>query len=168
MITDLVEIRRLGEKKRQENLRFRRHLKSHAFVERQFRRTAEEIEQLIDCRQCAECCRVTEVNLTERDIEKLARFLRVSTKQFLEGFTSLDTDGNIILRREEGSGCIFLHGKDCTVYDARPADCERFPHLVRGAGSIQSRLWRMPDRATYCPIVYNWLEAVKTLARFSR
>ena len=37
MLTDLVQIRRLGEKKRDENLRFRKYLKSHNFVERQFR-----------------------------------------------------------------------------------------------------------------------------------
>jgi hypothetical protein len=37
-----------------------------------------------------------------------------------------------------------------------------FPHLTHGAGSLVSRLWEMPDRACYCPIVYNTLEAWKT------
>jgi Fe-S-cluster containining protein len=167
MLTDLVQIRRLGEKKRDENLRFRRHLKSHVFVERQFRRAAEEIHEQIDCRQCAECCRVTEVQLAERDVEHLTRFFRVSEKAFLEQFTATGADGELILRRTAG-GCVFLNGNECTVYEARPGNCERFPHLLRGSGSMLSRMWQFVDRATYCPIVYNWMEAAKELAKFRR
>ena len=55
----------------QKNMRFRRWLKSHTFVERQFRNAAKEISDEIDCRQCGECCRVTEVELTERDVDNL-------------------------------------------------------------------------------------------------
>jgi uncharacterized protein len=170
VITELVQIRRLGEHKREENLRFRKWMKSHTFVERQFRQAAHDVEDAIDCRQCAECCRVTEVQLVERDVAKLARFLGISERDFMEQHTALDEDGAAILRRvkkESGSlECEFLDGNDCTVYEARPTNCERFPHLVRGAGSLESRMWAFADRATYCPIVYNWLEAVKGLTKF--
>jgi Fe-S-cluster containining protein len=64
-----------------------------------------------------------------------------------------------VLRRTAEKGCVFLDGNACTVYDARPDTCIRFPHVVRGAGSIASRMWQFVDRATYCPIVYNSLEA---------
>jgi len=33
------------------------------------------------------------------------------------------------------SGCVFLDGNDCTIYDFRPKTCEGFPHLLRGMGS---------------------------------
>lgn len=166
MLTDLVQIRRQGEKLRPENLRFRKWIKSHVFVERQFRRAAEEVHSAIDCRQCAECCRVTEVQLVERDIEKLARFLGMPVKRFMEEYTAVDAEGSTILKRTEEAGCVFLDGNDCTVYEARPGNCERFPHLLRGAGSMESRMWDFVDRATYCPIVYNWLERVKGLTNF--
>lgn len=165
MTTDLVQIRREGEKLRPENLRFRKWIKSHTFVERQFRRAAEDVHSSIDCRKCAECCRVTEVQLVERDIEKLARFLGLSEKQFLADYTATGEDGELILRRSE-SGCAFLDGNDCTVYEARPGNCERFPHLLRGAGSLESRMWDLIDRATYCPIVFNWFAKVKALTKF--
>jgi Fe-S-cluster containining protein len=165
MLTDLVQIRRLGEKNRPENLRFRRWIKSHNFVERQFRHAAEEVHAAIDCRQCAECCRVPEVQLAERDVEHLARFLGVSAKKFVEQYTSVDEDGAMILQKREGA-CVFLEGNDCTVYEARPGNCERFPHLLRGAGSLESRMWAFADRATYCPIVFNWFEKVKALTKF--
>ena len=165
MITDLVQIRRLGENNRAENLRFRKWIKSHAFVERQFRRAAEEVHAAIDCRQCAECCRVGEVPLAQRDIERLARFLGIPERSFAEQYVMLDKAGAAILRRT-ASGCVFLDGNDCTVYEARPGNCERFPHLLRGSGSLQSRMWDFVDRAAYCPIVFNWMEQVKGLTNF--
>jgi uncharacterized protein len=73
-----------------------------------------------------------------------------------------------ILRRTPETGCVFLDGNSCSVYDARPETCQRFPHMVRGSGSIASRMWQFVDRATYCPIVYNSLEAFKVELRFRR
>lgn len=171
MITDLVQIKRLGEKKRAENLKFRRYLKSHEFVERQFRKAAEEVTAEIDCRQCAECCRVPDVPIVERDVEKLTHYLGLSERAFLEKHTALDEDGKLILRRTPPSptsrgGCTFLDGNDCTVYEARPGNCERFPHLLKGQGSLESKMWAFVDRATFCPIVYNWMEKVKGLTKF--
>jgi uncharacterized protein len=166
MITDLVQIRRMGEKNKAENLKFRRWIKSHNFVERQFRHAAEKVQDAIDCRACGECCRVTEVQLAERDVEHLARYLGLRPQKFLEEYTMRNKDQELILRRTEKEGCVFLQGNECTVYEARPGNCEKFPHLLRGAGSLESRMWEFVDRATYCPIVFNWMEEVKGLTNF--
>jgi uncharacterized protein len=165
VITDLIQISRLGEKKRGENEKFRRWIKSHNFVERQFRSAAKEVHAAVDCRQCAECCRVTDVAIVQRDIQKLAHYLGLSEKAFRDKHTAQDDDGTLILRRN-AQGCEFLLGNECTVYEARPGNCERFPHLLKGAGSLESRMWELVDRATYCPIVYNWMEKVKALTKF--
>ena len=98
-------------------------------------------------------------------MEKLAKFLRIPKARFLREYTVQSEDEGLILRRTE-SGCVFLSGNDCTVYEARPGTCEDFPHLVRGAGSLVSRMWQFIDRATYCPIVYNALEAFKKESGF--
>ena len=171
MITDLVQISRLGEKKAGENERFRRYMKTHDFPEKNFRRVAEDFEDKIDCRACANCCKVAETNVTTRDIERAAKYLRIKPKQFVMQYTTTsvqeDEEDTTILRRNE-NGCIFLDGNDCTIYDARPDTCQDFPHLVRGAGSIQSRMWQMVDRATYCPIVYNTLEEWKKIVGYQK
>jgi hypothetical protein len=75
--------------------------------------------------------------------ERLARYLRITPAQFLAA-TPWKT------KRRAG-----FCGATCTVYDARPDACQRFPHVVRGAGSIASRMWQFVDRAVYCPIVYK-------------
>jgi Fe-S-cluster containining protein len=74
-------------------------------------------------------------------------------------------DGGLILRRTK-DGCVFLDGNDCSIYEDRPETCRNFPHLVRGSGSIASRMWQFIDRATYCPIVYNSLETYKLISGF--
>jgi uncharacterized protein len=165
VVTDLIQIRRLGEKKRPENERLRRHMKRFEFVERRLRRIAEEIEDAIDCTECASCCRVATVRLQERDIDKLARALRLNRDRFLHLYTEeTEEEGRIIKRNPDG--CPFLVGNLCSVYDDRPSTCQDFPHLVRGAGSLVSRMWQMADRACYCPIAYNTLEAFKVETKF--
>jgi uncharacterized protein len=169
VITDLVQIKQLGEKKQVENEKFRRYLKRHNFPELKFRRVAEEIESQIDCRSCANCCKVAETDVTRRDIARLARYLGVTEQAFIEEYTTTSAfeQKEPILRRRD-NGCIFLDGNDCTIYGARPDTCRDFPHLIRGAGSFESRMWQMVDRATYCPIVYNSLEQFKDMVKFQR
>jgi Fe-S-cluster containining protein len=161
MLTDLVQIRLLGEKKRPENERFRKFLKSHSHSDRELRHIAEEIEEQIDCTQCANCCKSASVTIGERDVERLARYLRTTPAKFRADYSSESPEEGRILRRTAESGCVFLDGNLCSVYEARPDTCQRFPHLVRGQGSLASRMWQFIDRAGYCPIVYNALEAFK-------
>jgi uncharacterized protein len=165
--TDLIHIKRFGEKQRDENRRFRSWLKSHTFVERRLKAIAQNIEESIDCTACANCCRVATTPVTDRDAEHLARYLGMKFAQFLRDYTSDSPDEGRILRRDE-NGCVFLAGNLCSVYDARPQTCQNFPHLVKGNGSLVSRMWHMPDRAVYCPIVFNTLEEWKAETGFRK
>jgi Fe-S-cluster containining protein len=166
VVTDLVQIRVLGDKKRDENLRFRKHLKSRDHSDRILRRIAEGVEAEIDCTACANCCRVATAKVTERDVDRLARHFRVKPQRILDDYCQESEEEGLILQRTKEKGCVFLEGNECTVYEARPESCQRFPHLVRGNGSILSRMWEMVDRAVYCPIVYNSLEAFKVETKF--
>ena len=99
---------------------------------------------------------------------ELDSFQAVTTKLDGMSCTQTGTDGELILRRTDKSGCVFLDGNDCTIYEFRPKTCEGFPHLLKGMGSIQHKMWAYVDRATYCPIVYNWMEQVKDLTNFKK
>jgi Fe-S-cluster containining protein len=167
VLTDLVQIKTLGEKKRVENERFRRYLKAHDHSDRILRRIAVGVEEQIDCTTCANCCRVATVRLTTRDVENMSKALRISQARFLAEYTSESAEEGRILKRT-AKGCVFLDGNLCSVYDHRPATCDDFPHVVRGNGSIVSRMWEFTDRAVYCPIVYNSLEAFKAETGFTR
>jgi Fe-S-cluster containining protein len=168
-VTDLVQIRQLGEKKTDENFRFRSFMKSRDHSDRILRRIAEGIQEQIDCTQCANCCKTSTTEIGERDIDRLTRRLGTGREDFLRGYTMRDDEGALSLQFNEAEGgCVFLGGNLCTVYEARPDTCQRYPHLVRGSGSIASRMWSLVDRAAVCPIVYNSLEAFKEQMRFRR
>lgn len=167
MITDLVQIKRFGEKQRGENQRFRAWMKRHNFVERRFKVIAQDVEDAIDCTSCANCCRVATTQITVRDAETLARHLGMKVPEFLRDYTLETPEEGRILKRNE-NGCVFLEGNLCSVYEARPQTCQLFPHLVKGNGSLVSRMWHMPDRAVYCPIVFNTLEQFKSETGFAK
>lgn len=161
MVTDLVQIKRLGDAARPANERLRQHMKRHSFHEKRFRRIAEEFEERIDCQACANCCRRSTVRLNDRDISRLAKALRLKESRVIEDYTTPSEDEGLILRRDDEHGCVFLDGRLCSIYEARPDICRDYPHLVHGPGSLLARMWHMPERAAVCPIVYNTLEAYK-------
>jgi Fe-S-cluster containining protein len=165
--TDLIQIQRFGEKQRPENQRFRQWLKRHNFAEPRLKAIAQEIEESIDCTECGNCCRVATTQITERDAGRLARFLGMRLADFLRDYTTESEEEGRILKRTE-NGCIFLRGSICSVYEARPNTCENFPHLVKGNGSLLSRMWHMADRAVYCPIVFHTLTEWKAETGFQR
>jgi hypothetical protein len=139
-------------------------MKRHNFAERRFKTIAQSVEEAVDCTVCANCCRVATTQINDRDAERLARYLGVKLPAFLRDYTDESPEGRILKRNQDG--CVFLQGNLCSVYDARPQSCELFPHLVKGNGSLLSRMWHMPDRAVYCPIVYNTLEQFKSETGF--
>ena len=161
-----MQIKRYGEKQREENQRFRAWMKRHNFVERRFKAIAQDVEEAVDCTRCANCCRVATTQINDRDAERLARHLGVKLSAFLDAYTELAAEGRILKRNQDG--CVFLRDNLCSVYEARPQTCELFPHLVKGNGSLLSRMWHMPDRAVYCPIVYNTLEQFKAETGFTK
>jgi len=91
-----------------------------------------------------------------------------SLARFQADYTIESEEEGRILKQTKENGCVFLSGNECTIYDDRPDACQRFPHVVRGNGSIASRMWQFVDRASVCPIVYNSLEAFKQHMRFRR
>ena len=57
--------------------------------------------------------------MSERDVEHLAKYLRIKVGDFLRDYTVETEDEGRILKRDE-NGCVFLDGNLCSVYDARP------------------------------------------------
>ena len=125
----------------------------------------------LDCLKCpAFCCRTAGyVEVSRNDIRRLAKFLKLTVREF-EARHIVERNRKGSKRIKSGFGtCQFLgENRRCTVYEARPESCQKFPHIVRGAGSIASRMWEFVDRACYCPIVYNSLEAFKDELKFQR
>ncbi len=86
-----------------------------------------------DCAKCpAYCCTYESINVSRRDLKKLAKHFGIDLDVAEERFTKI-RDGEVVLRHRKdatyGSSCIFLDPKNrrCTVYDARPHVCTEYP-----------------------------------------
>ncbi len=71
-------------------------------------------------RKCYECCKDTEMQLSQDDIKRLEK-LGYRREEF-----SIEVDGIRILKNVDGV-CFFLKNGRCTVYDTRPVGCRLYP-----------------------------------------
>src|SRR2546426_8992020 len=86
-----------------------------------------------NCSRCpAYCCSIYErVQVTRRDIKRLARHFGTSFERASQRYTKL-FQGERILRRKAdpifGQACKFLdpETRRCTIYEARPQVCREF------------------------------------------
>jgi uncharacterized protein len=91
------------------------------------------------CSKCpAYCCTYTEIEVTTRDIERLARHFNLRYAVAEARFTKSDAKGKIRMMRHRkdtifDSACMMLdqEKRRCTVYDARPGVCRKYPDTSR-------------------------------------
>src|SRR6266404_936751 len=162
VVTDLGEIRRFTAIHQAENLAFQRHLNTHHYPDGPFRILCRTVEQQIDCTACANCCRQTQVSLSDFDVAAVARHLGIEPGEVIRQYTIPDPDDSMgrVLRHTR-NGCVFLDGNLCMVYEARPRACRDFPHLARATRSLGGRIPSVFKRAGMCPIVYKVIEGYK-------
>ena len=92
-----------------------------------------------DCNKCpGYCCSYPEIEITERDLARLAKHFDVDTATAEERFTKPDTEksARILRHRKDtvfASVCTFFDQKArrCSVYEARPGVCREYPDSPR-------------------------------------
>jgi hypothetical protein len=87
-----------------------------------------------NCLKCpGYCCSYPVIEITERDLARLARHFEISAQEAKVRFTKKAHGCETVLRRKDdphfGRICRFFdtHERRCTVYAARPGICRRFP-----------------------------------------
>jgi len=114
----------------------------------------EEAFSRIDCLECANCCRNYSPRFKTPDIKRISRHLKMKESEFIDHYLRLDEDGDYVVK---STPCPFLGADNfCSIYEARPSDCVRFPY------TDEDVLLRRPaltqKNSTFCPIVYFVLE----------
>jgi len=96
-------------------------------------------KQLFDCERCpAYCCSYPVIEVTKKDLRRLAKHFGLSLEQAVKKLTKRNSEGKkrVLRHRSDehfGSVCRFLDRdtRACTVYDARPQICRDFPGTRR-------------------------------------
>ena len=102
--------------------------------------TDEQPRVYFDCSKCpAYCCAIYErVQVTKRDLNRLARHLAVTVEIAEKRYTKIDrSSGERVLRRKKDTifeeACMFLdrETRGCTIYHGRPGVCREYPARSR-------------------------------------
>jgi len=110
-------------------------------------------ELQINCLDCANCCKTLSPAVTDVDISRLAKFLKIKPSRLVSEYFLLDNEGDYVF---QSTPCPFL-GDDnyCVVYEARPRACKEYPHTDRRRAL---QLLQITEKnADVCPIVFNVL-----------
>ena len=89
---------------------------------------------MYNCAKCpGYCCSYPLIQLTKRDVERLARHFDLTFDEARKKFTKVETGAKYAMRRKAdthfGRICRFFDTEKrcCTVYQARPAICRDYP-----------------------------------------
>jgi Fe-S-cluster containining protein len=97
------------------------------------------MKKTYSCEKCpGYCCSYPEIEVTPRDIERLAKRLELSYADAEQRFTKLDGEKQARLLRQKkdkvfDAVCTFfdVDERRCTVYESRPAVCRGYPDSPR-------------------------------------
>jgi Fe-S-cluster containining protein len=119
----------------------------------------EEVFAETDCMACANCCKTISPIFKQKDIERVAKAMRISPGPFIEKYLFMDEDGDFVLNT---APCPFLDSQNyCIVYNDRPQACRGYPHTDR------KRVHQVLDitmlNTMVCPAVLGIVERLKEI-----
>ncbi|WP_089381866.1 YkgJ family cysteine cluster protein [Lutibacter agarilyticus] len=146
-----------------------KHLETKKYFARLKKRTPKNLDVVMkdlhqkefkktDCLTCGNCCKTTSPIFTNKDIERIAKSMKMRVVNFIAQYLERDGDDFYVLKT---APCTFFDESDntCFIYDVRPKACEEYPHTNR------RKFIQLTDltlkNTEVCPAVYNIVEALK-------
>ncbi len=117
--------------------------------------------QIVDCTQCANCCKTKRPTFDESDVERIAGHLNMDQAEFIDTYLEANADDPPYSTSQ--APCPFL-GEDnrCTVYEIRPATCREYPYTDKEG--LVFRTMGVANNALVCPAVFWIVEQMKQRA----
>lgn len=113
----------------------------------------EEASERIECLECANCCKSLGPAIYDKDIERMAKALRMKPSEVVETYLRVDEDKDYVFKTMP---CPFLMPDNyCSIYESRPKACREYPHTDR-KNFVQ--IYKLTVKNTYtCPIAFDVL-----------
>lgn len=156
---DSKRIETLAQKHAGVDIAFARYLKTQdsRHVDQIVQKIASEVTAAIDCTACAKCCRALVIAPDYKDVSRLAEHTSLTTHEFRKKYMRLDAEGDVVMRQRP---CPFLKSSRCSVYEARPNLCRKYPYLDQP--NFVDEINRVLRNVHVCPIVFNTYERLKS------
>ena len=117
----------------------------------------DEAFSVFSCLDCANCCKTIGPRLIDKDIERLAKHLKMKISDFMQQYILTDEDGDFVFKDHP---CPFLLPDNyCMVYENRPRACREYPHTDRKR--FYQILPLSHKNCETCPVVYEIFEELK-------
>ncbi|MDC7124702.1 MAG: YkgJ family cysteine cluster protein [Spirochaetales bacterium] len=117
----------------------------------------EAVFEEIDCRECGNCCKALGPRVTNRDIDKISKFINMRAGKVRNTYLRVDEDNDYVFNKMP---CPFLKdANECSIYDVRPRACEEYPHT--DYPNMQKKLHITLKNSLICPGVYRILEKIR-------
>lgn len=130
-------------------------------TDREFHEAHEEVFACTDCLKCANCCKTTGPLFNARDVQRIAKHLKMRPSEFTESYLRLDEEGDYVLKSVP---CPFLGADNlCGIYEVRPKACREYPHTDRR--NMQEIFSLTLKNSEICPAVFDILEKMKASRR---
>lgn len=123
-------------------------------------RMHEVVFEIVDCLDCANCCKSIPPIINETDARRIAKHLGMKVTVFKEQYVKVDEDLDMVMNQ---SPCPFLDEDDnnkCLIYEYRPKACREYPHTEEYDFCKNLKLHAINSK--YCPGVFQILENLKT------
>lgn len=116
----------------------------------------EDVSGKIDCLACANCCRSLGPAIYDKDIERMAKALRIKPSEVVAAYLRIDEDGDYVFK---SMPCPFLMADNyCSIYESRPKACREYPHTDR---KNFEQIYKLTVKnASTCPIAYEVLSGL--------
>jgi len=153
------ELKLLTDKSRAETASFVKRLKTKKpkNLDDLVHELHEEAFEKFNCLDCANCCKTIGPRLIDKDIERLAKHLKMKISDFIEKYVMTDEDGDFVFKEHP---CPFLLPDNyCLVYESRPKACREYPHTDRKR--FYQILSLSHKNCETCPVVFEIFEELK-------
>ena len=153
------ELPGLARDKAKENRQFFNRIRKKApkNLDQQVAEWHEEVFEEVDCLACANCCKTISPVFTDRDIDRIARHLRMRPADMVEQYLHIDEDQDYVLNQ---APCPFLGADNyCSIYEYRPKACREYPHTDRPG--FRKKLSLTLKNTEVCPAAFLIVERMK-------
>ncbi|MDY6788154.1 MAG: YkgJ family cysteine cluster protein [candidate division WOR-3 bacterium] len=164
-IKDLSEIEKQSlsmENRNWDFLSFLRNIGESAELNKLFISIMSQLEGVIDCTQCGNCCRHNIPVLDKKDIERVSACLQLSNDEFTAEYLHKFTERDLYIMNR--IPCPFLKDNVCSVYEERFESCRIYPQLL--SYSNVASTGNLIRNTAICPIIFNFYEILKEKLKF--
>ncbi len=89
----------------------------------------DDVFEEIDCLSCGNCCKSLGPRITDVDISKMAKHLKIKPSKVVTDYLRIDEDNDYVFKTMP---CPFLMPDNyCMIYESRPKACREYPHTDR-------------------------------------